>query len=235
MPFLQSSQKTGFGLFSASNPYLTLTYVNSVDAAGATILAPPTGVAEGDICVLLRFGYDNDSEDFTSANTPSGFTHIVSTPNIGSIQTSMTVSFRVLTSLTGITLADAGMDNHGIIAMFYRPSGGTIQSATVFPGTSSVITGWTGANTTMPAAANNLAYLSFMTTSSYNLESIAYPSGVNFERTQYGGSTPAFASFSIGVSYGPQAQATGVAEGFDTTATYVGITSGRIGFAKAGV
>jgi hypothetical protein len=236
VPFLQSSQKTGFGLFSAINPFLTLTYVNSVDANTTTILTHPTNVQVGDVCVLLQFGYDNDAEFFSSTNTPTGFTSIVATPNItGDIQTSMNVSFRVLTSTANVTLTQPGMDNYGHVAIYYRLSNGTLQGTTVFSGTSSVVSGSSGATTVMPAASSNLAYLSFMTTSSFNVESIPFASGVSFNLVQYGGSTPAFATFAIGVSYGPQPQATGEGEGFDTSASWVGITSGRIGFAKAGV
>lgn len=235
MPFLQSVQKTGYGIFSAVDPYLALTFINSVDASGTTTLTHPAGVLTGDICVLLQYGYDNDSEDFLSSNTPSGFTHLVTTPNIGTIQTSMNVSFAILPNINSVTLTQPGMDFFGHIAMYYRLGGPNLQGTSTFPGTANVVSSWTGATTTMPAAAGNISYLSFITTSSFNFESISYPSGVSMQRTQYGAAGSAFASFSIGAAYGPQPQATADGEGFDTGATYVGIASGRIGFTKSGV
>ena len=236
MPFIQSFQKSGYGLFSSTiSPYLTLTYINTVDVNTSTTLTHPTNVLVGDVCLLLQYGYDNDSEDFTSANTPANFTSVIATPNTGTTQTSMNISFAVLPSLAAVTIPQPGMDNYGYIAMYYRISGGTLQGTATYPGTSSVVAGSGPVTSTLLASAGNTAYLSFAASSSYNEESLTFSSGMSLQRTQYGNAAPAYASFSVGVSYGPQPSASTEAEGFSTIATYVGVASGRIGFTKAGV
>lgn len=236
MPFIQSFQKSGYGLFSSTvSPYLTLTYINTVDISTSTTLTHPANVLVGDVCLLLQYGYDNDSEDFTSANTPSGFSSVVATPNIGTIQTSMNISFRVLTATTSVTVPQPGMDNYGYIAVYYRLSGGTLQGTTATAGTSSVVTGAGPISSTLAASSANIAYLSFVATSSYNGESLPFSTGIPLQITQYGSAAPAYASLSFGISYGPQGSGTAEAEGFSGSETYVGVASGRIGFTKAGV
>ena len=241
MPFLQSIQKSGYGMFSSSvNPYLTLTYVNTVDGITTNTLTHPGGVQVGDVCVLMIYGYDNDSEDILSTFIPTGFTSLVTTPTTAATQTSLNISFRVLTSTAAVTMTTAGMDNYAWIAMYYRISNGTLASTQTYPGTSNSVATNTLISSTVPEITANTAALYIGASASYNDEALLYPVGPGVNNgsgsiTAYGNASPLFGSLLVGVTYGPEASAIIEAEPININSINMSVASARIGFTKSGV
>jgi hypothetical protein len=219
---------------SGSDPYLTLTYVSTAQEHSTTTLTHPSGVQAGDICILFLFGYDNDAEEFLSTNKPSSFTHIMTTPDIGTIQTSITASYGILSSTNSLSFSQPGMDAYGHVAFYYRVSNGTLGSIVSLPGETTYATGSTTSSISIPAVESDISYVSFVGSAS-NADGTYNNTDMSIQRTQYAdtATTAAFGTFDIGTSNGPVGIGSASAEGFTTSSRLIHLIGGRLGFVKA--
>lgn len=217
---------------SVTNPYLTLTYVGTVQGDATTTLTHPAGVQAGDVCILFLFGYDNDGEEFLSTNRPSSFTHIMTTPDVNDIQTSITVSYGVLSSTSSLSFSQPGMDAYGHVAFYYRISDGTLDSVITLPGGTTYATGSSTNTISIPAVDSKISYLSFIGSAS-NADGTNHVSDMLIQRFNSAGATlDALGTFSIGVGQGPVSVGSAQAIGYGST-RLIHLIGGRLGFVKA--
>ena len=224
---------------SAEGPYLTLTYVATAqDSPTNNTIIHPTSVQAGDLCILFLYGWDNDSEEFLSTNRPSGFTHIMTTPDVSSTQSSITASYAILASTSNTDYTQPGMDSYGYVAFYYRISGGDLDSIISLPGGTSYAAGVgdPSGQISIPGVDSEISYISFVASSSNAAETYHETTDVSIQQSQYAEGTTAasLGTFDIGVGEGPVGIGTAEAFSFPgASARHVHIIGGRLGFVKA--
>jgi hypothetical protein len=237
MPIISSIQKTGFGLFRASSsPFLQLTLLDFISASTTTSLIHPASVQVGDLCIIMQYGYDDDGEEYVfGGNVPTGFNQFSSGADIGSIQTSVSISYRILTSTAAITVSQPGLDEFGYIAVYYRISNGTLNTGSVTYGPASLISGYgtTTANSSffsfwnLPALASsaNLAVVGLAHRPSSAISGLGFSGGSlqPFEGT----ATNTKALLGVGIVYGPVSNGATLSVSVNSS-TYAGAAYGYL-------